>query len=135
VNCAEVREHLAAYQGPSGEPPDASVERHLATCSGCRAELARYRELSRHLASLAEDPMEPPPWLLASLIETVSNRARSRLARGRRTLRAPQLAHPKIAVAGGVVVAGVAGALAIRARRRRQRASLRQRLRAAAARA
>ncbi|MGH2732176.1 MAG: hypothetical protein ACRDJG_04410 [Actinomycetota bacterium] len=125
MNCAEVRERLAAYEERSGEAHDALVEGHLSVCSGCRTDLACFQELGLRLASLAQDPMEPPSWLLPTLIDMVSNRARSGRALPRR---AAQLADPRVALAGGaLLVAGVAGVVAIRVRRRRN--ALRRKLR------
>lgn len=135
MNCAEVRECLAAYHEQLEEARDASVEGHLSTCSGCRIDLARYRELGLRLASLAEDLMEPPPWLLPTLIDAVEGVRSQHHSLGRRALRAPaQLADPRVALAGGaLLMAGVAGAVAIRVHRRRRRHSLRTRLRTAVA--
>ncbi len=147
MSCAEAREHLAAYLDPSGEARAAALEGHLAACPGCRADLARYQELGRRLASLAKDPIDPPPWLLPTLLEGVQEACtranRWSLSRWPNSLesaralrrRVARLADPRVALAGGVVVAGVAGALAIRTRRRRHRHTLRRRLRAAVARA
>lgn len=124
----EVREYLPAYAEQANGPRASAVEEHLRTCGDCRAVLEQYRELSSELGGLAEANIEPPAWLLGTLIETVSERA-SRVAVIR--ARADKLTDPKV-VAGGAVVAGLAGALLLRGMRRRRR-SIRQRVREALA--
>ncbi|MGH9197665.1 MAG: anti-sigma factor family protein [Acidimicrobiia bacterium] len=124
----EVREYLPAYADQAQGPRAAAVEEHLRTCGDCRAVLEQYRELEFGLGSLAETNIEPPAWLLGTLIETVSERA-TRVAAIR--ARADKLSDPRV-VAGGAVVAGVAGALLLRGMRRRRR-TLRQRVREALA--
>lgn len=126
MECREVREYLPAYVEQAAGPRASDVEEHLRTCAGCRVELEQYKEMSVQVASLASTLIEPPAWLLGTLIETVGERAqRLSVIRHRRR----SLAQPRtIATGGAVVAAGVAGALLIRRLTRRRRRLLRQRV-------
>lgn len=130
MQCLEVREHFPAYvDQPAGLPagPAArAISAHLRSCPGCQADLDAYRRLGAALATLPEHPVEPPAWLLGSVISTVrAERARHGITHGiahRVRTRVPEsLTKPRVAVAGGaVLLAGVAaGALLLRSRSRR----------------
>jgi hypothetical protein len=56
MDCAQARISLGAYVLAALEPAErAAVDAHLATCEGCRAELASIEDLPTWLASLSED--------------------------------------------------------------------------------
>ena len=118
MECREVRGYLPAYVEQAGGPRSGLVDSHLQSCSGCRAELEQFRELSTGLSQLVEHPVEPPAWLLGTLTETISERA-GRLAAIRQ--RTEKITDPKVVAGGAILVAGVAGALLMRGRRRRRR--------------
>lgn len=127
----EVREYLPAYADQAGGPRASAVEEHLRTCADCRGQLEQYRSMAVSLRSLAEHRVEPPAWLLGTLLETIGERAERRAAIRQKTER---IADPGALVAGGALVAaGLAGALVFRGIRRRRRASLRRRLQEALA--
>lgn len=126
MECREVREYLPAYDEQAEGPRAGAVESHLRTCNDCRTELEQFRELGQQMHALATEVIEPPAWMLGTLIETVGERA-ARLealrARSRRLTDAGRrLTHPRnLATGGALVVAGLAGALLMRGMRRRRR--------------
>lgn len=128
MECREAAEHLAAcVDEPSGLPtgPAArAIDAHLRSCASCRADLENYRRLGAALSGLATHTVEPPAWLLDSVLERVNARRRAQDA----------LTAPRVAAAGGaaLLLAGLAtGAVLLRGRRRRR--GLTTRLRAATA--
>lgn len=123
MECREVREYLPAYVEQAFGPRAATVDTHLDSCPGCRRELEQYRELGAEMKSLADHQVEPPAWLLGTLIETVSERA-TRISENR--ARREQLTDPKVIAGGAVVAAGIAGALLMRGRKRRRRGMTRR---------
>jgi len=138
VECREAAEHFPAFVGQpglfSGGPASRAVEAHLQGCARCRGELGQYHELNQALATLATRTIEPPAWLLPSLIDSVHGHALRRLRVPSALREAPErLADPRLAAAGGaLLLAGLAaGAVLVRGRRRRRR-SLTTQLRAAA---
>jgi anti-sigma factor RsiW len=111
VRCTEAREMIPAYM-QSGEG-SLAVRRHLSSCPDCRAELRRYEALAGGLSQMRSVAAEPPlslkPALLA--IPNSENRVeavRTHIARNRRSYTG----------AAAVAVAGAAGALVWRSRRR-----------------
>lgn len=116
MECREVGGYLPAYADRDPVPSD--VETHVEGCERCRSELTEFRELSAGLALLEDHPVEPPAWLLGTIIETVGEKA-TRLAAIRE--RTQKLADPKVLAGGAILAAGVAGALLYRGRRRRRR--------------
>lgn len=118
MGCREVREYLPAYVELSGGPRSELVDHHLRTCASCRAELEQFRELSSDLSGLADHVVEPPSWLLGTLTETVAEKA-SKVAAFR--AKTEKVTDPKVIAGGAILVAGVAGALMVRGRRRRRR--------------
>jgi anti-sigma factor RsiW len=65
MRCAEVRAALPAFAGEGYA--SLALRRHLASCSACAAEMARYERLRDALADLREVTASPPAGLLASL--------------------------------------------------------------------
>lgn len=119
MECREVREYLPAYVEQAGGSLARDVDRHLATCTECSAELEQHREMQSALGVLATQTLEPPSWLLGTLTDTITQRAARR-----ETIRnaAQRVREPKVVVTGGALVAaGLAGALLMRGRRRRRR--------------
>ena len=111
-DCAEIRHALGVYILGAISPADRStVERHLARCADCRAELAGLAALPGRLGSVPAADMtkmaaderrgeRPPDVLLQTLLD--------RAARIRRRLRWRRLAVASAAVliVGGGAVAG-----------------------------
>jgi anti-sigma factor RsiW len=130
VEHREIREYLPAYVDEAKGPRASAVEEHLQTCEECRADLERYRQIMSGLESLETLTQDPPPWLYGSIIDAVRSRARQAITRKSQLNR---LRNPRVAAAGAVVAAGVAGAVAVRLMKRRRRRSAWQRLRASLA--
>lgn len=89
MRCEEIIEMLPAYAGEGDQ--SLAIRRHLSRCPECRAEREHYASLAASLSSLSNQPVEPPPGLMRSLI-TIPERsnspvrtARSHLSRNRRT--------------------------------------------------
>jgi hypothetical protein len=91
-------------------PEREDFEVHLATCSECAGELARYREVLSAAGSLRDEVIEPPPGFVARVVSTAERpglRWRADLRRYARDRRV----HVAAASLGGVVVG--AGAIAL----------------------
>ena len=104
MRCSTVREKLPALTEVA--LPD-RVNRHIARCAECRAEAARYEELSGALGALASAPIEPPADLhpaLVAIAHAPRRLMRSHLSRNRRTY----------LKGAAVAAAGMAGAFAIK---------------------
>ncbi len=70
VRCEQVRELLPEYVD-LGPRPAGEVERHLASCSSCGAELAGYQRLLSSLEDLRAVELEPAPEFLDRTLEAV----------------------------------------------------------------
>ena len=108
MRCDEVREELPAYAG--GEA-SLAVRRHLSTCADCRAELARYEELTSAMASLEAVTAEPPAGLKRALLAIPDEQ--TRVAQVRK-----HVARNRTAYLGGAGAVAVAAAGAVLLRRR-----------------
>lgn len=72
VEQQHVTDLLPAYSLGALDEPDATrVERHLAVCSSCQAELAQYRRVRDRIA-LAAPLVEPSPHLHRRLVERIA---------------------------------------------------------------
>ncbi len=118
VSCDHVADALPAVVDGL-EVADLDVQRHVAACLRCQAELVQYRKVLRALHQLRTEVLEPAPGLLpdilASLEAAGERRAMHHLLNGRR-----------VAYVGGIAAATAAGAagaivLASRARSRKVR--------------
>jgi len=100
-----------------GEPaPDPHLARHVESCIGCQAELARYRRVARLLGQLRHECEELPPGLVADVLTSVERAARRRAARRAHAGR-------RAALAGGVAAALAAAGVAAASLARHQGAS------------
>lgn len=111
MKCAEIREVLPAYERDS--QASLAVRRHLAFCSDCKREVARYRELHSGLEGLRAGSVEVPGELSQTLFEIPSTQSlvgsvRTHVARNRRAY-----------VGGAALAAGALGATIWRLRSRR----------------
>lgn len=113
MRCEEVQEMLPAYVR-DGET-SLTVRRHVSRCPDCKQELARYEALLGAMSSLQSNVVETPLSLKASLL-AIPEKAGSL-----DTVRA-HVARNRNAYLGGaaaaVAVAGAAGAVLWRSRRR-----------------
>jgi len=117
VSCDDV---AAALPGivDGDQVADLDVQRHVAACLRCQAELVQYRRLLRTLHQLRTEVLEPAPGLVPEVLAAIEaageRRAMHHLLNGRR-----------VAYVGGIAAATAAGAagaiLANRARHRRVR--------------
>ena len=122
MKCAEIRELLPAYARE--QQPSLAVRRHLAGCSACRTELARYKELETGLAEMRVSVVEVPPALSAKLVAVPAGQGVVELFRDRATSARTHVARNRAAYVGGAVaVAGALGATLWRARARRPAAA------------
>lgn len=110
VRCDEIAARLPAIMA-GGAPADGEVVAHVETCLRCHAELARYRKLLRMLGQLRSQAVDPPPGLLAEVIEALDAAARRRVVRSLLTGR-------RIAYASGVGAALTAATLVLLLRER-----------------
>lgn len=119
MSCDDVADALPAIVDGL-EVAEIEVQRHVAACLRCQAELVQYRKVLRMLHGLRTEVFEPTPGLvpdiLAALEAAGERRAIHHLLNGRR-----------VAYVGGIAAATAAGAagaiLASRARRRVRLAS------------
>jgi hypothetical protein len=119
VSCDDVADALPGIVDGL-EVAEIEVQRHVAACLRCQAELVQYRKVLRMLHELRTEVLEPTPGLvpdiLAALEAAGERRAIHHLLNGRR-----------VAYVGGIAAATAAGAagaiLASRARKRMRLAS------------
>ena len=65
MTCEEIREMLPAYAERGAAT--LAVRRHLARCTDCRTELARYTAISSSLSDLRHAVAEPPASVLRAI--------------------------------------------------------------------
>lgn len=92
------------------QPVDLAAQRHIETCLGCQAEVARYQKMLRALGDLREVRVHAPAGLLEDTLAGVGGPAVIRVLSARK----------KAALAGalGAVAAGTAATAVVLARRR-----------------
>ena len=118
MKCAEIKESLPAFDRE--QQPGLAVRRHLAACSDCRAELARYKELAGGLHEMAASVVEVPPALTESLMAIPSERTVLSNVRERASTARTHVTRNRAAYLGGAVaLAGAVGATLWRVRTRR----------------
>jgi hypothetical protein len=117
VSCDHVAAALPAIVDGL-EVADLDVQRHVAACLRCQAELVQYRKLLRTLHQLRTEVLEPAPGLLPDILAAMG-------AAGERRAIHDLLNGRRVAYVGGIAAATAAGAagaiLATRARSRRVR--------------
>ena len=117
VTCDQVADALPGIVD-GDDVADLDVQRHVAACLRCQAELVQYRRLLRTLHQLRTEVLEPAPGLVPEVLAAIEaageRRAMHHLLNGRR-----------VAYVSGIAAATAAGAagaiLANRARHRRVR--------------
>jgi hypothetical protein len=113
VRCDEVASRLPSIMA-GAVVADSAVVEHVETCLACHAELARYRKMLRMLGQLRFQPADPPPGLLADVLEALDAAARRRVVRSLLTGR-------RVAYASGIAGAAAVAALVVAARVRSTR--------------
>lgn len=122
MNCRDAVDQFPGLADAAGIPAGSqarALSAHLSSCVACRAELAQYRELNAALATLAARTIDPPAWLLPSLLDGVARRNARRHPIPAATA---ALTRPRVAAAGGaaILLAGLAtGAVVLLGRHRR----------------
>ncbi len=100
------------------EVAELDVQRHVAACLRCQAELVQYRKVLRALHQLRTEVLEPAPGLVPDILAAIG-------AAGERRAIHDLLNGRRVAYVGGIAAATAAGAagaiLASRARSRRVR--------------
>ena len=119
VSCDHVADALPAIVDGL-EVADLEMQRHVAACLRCQAELVQYRKVLRTLHQLRTEVLEPAPGLLPDILAALG-------AAGERRAIHDLLNGRRVAYVGGIAAATAAGAagaiLASRARRRVRLAS------------
>ncbi len=107
VSCAEVAGMLPMVLDGWSAAPEQVVD-HVGSCLRCQSELAKYHKLLRLLNQLRAHRVEPPPGVVADVLDALEKAAQRRVIRsvltGRRLVYAGALA----ASAGAVVAVTVA---------------------------
>ena len=118
MKCSEIRELLPAYA--RDQQPTLAVRRHLASCSDCRADLARYKQIESALDGMRTAVVEVPPDLTTKLVAIPQSQRVVSLVRERASTARTHVARNRAAYVGGAVaVASALGATIWRVRARR----------------
>ena len=129
MNCEQVSTYLPGIAGDElGAETVRWIDAHLGSCVSCRAEATRYRSVAAGLVAVKEHEIEPPAFLVDSILDRVD------AERNRRLLPIPPAIVPAelvrlaqenrdaiTSVAGVAVAAGAAYALWRTMRRSRLR--------------
>ena len=81
---------------------DRKERNHVEKCANCQLELGNYRKLLKSMQGLRMEVLEPNPGLLASILANVSERGEQHSVRA-------IISGRRVAYAGGIAVAAVAG--------------------------
>lgn len=108
MRCEEIRSLLPGMG--DGGPVDLQAQRHIETCLGCQAEVARYQKMLRALGELREVRLHAPTGLLEETLSGIGGASVIRVMSSKQ----------KAALAGalGAVAAGAAATAVVLARRR-----------------
>ena len=114
MRCEEVRPLLPELA--EGIPAEPEVERHLATCSSCSAELEGYRMLVTEMSALRDVVTEPPPGFLGRVLAEIP--AMSRRSVIKRVASDERFQYAALSLGGALVGAAAMGLLWRRSARR-----------------
>jgi anti-sigma factor RsiW len=76
--CARFSPYLSAAADEVDVATMLAVDEHLASCSGCRAEAARFLAIRRSLGEIAHRDPEPPADLVPAILARTSEHPRRR---------------------------------------------------------
>ena len=80
MNCEQVSPYLPGLAGDElGAETVRWIDAHLGSCASCRAEAKRYRSVAAGLTAVAEREIEPPAFLVDSILERVDAERNRRL--------------------------------------------------------
>jgi anti-sigma factor RsiW len=120
VRCDDVA--LLLPEAVDGDAPVAlPVQRHVASCLRCQAELARYRRMLRGLQLLRTQYLEPAPGVLSQTLAAIGEASEQRAIRS--LLSGRRLAYVG-AVGGALAAATATTAAAVLLARAKRRAAL-----------
>ena len=115
MRCEQVRPLLPELA--EGVPREAGdVERHLATCTSCSAELQGFRSLIAEMGALRDVVTEPPPEFLGRVLAEVSDAPQRSVLR--RVASDERFQYAALSLGGAVVGAAAIGLLWRRSARR-----------------
>jgi anti-sigma factor RsiW len=114
MKCEQVRPHLPELA--EGIPADPEVERHLATCSTCPAELVGYRSIVAQMGALRDVVTEPPPGFLERMLAEVPYMSRRSMLK--RVTSDERFQYAALSLGGALVGAAAIGLLRRRSARR-----------------
>jgi len=118
TSCDEVQTFLSAYEHQVDFADRSSLEQHVGSCPNCQSELEKFEEIRNALGALKEEAIDPPMWLMESIVQRVTERAAHIAAMNRVK---QEISSPKVVSGSALLVAGLAGALILRGRRRKRR--------------
>jgi predicted anti-sigma-YlaC factor YlaD len=79
MNCEQVAPYLPGIAGAElGAESQRWIDAHLQTCASCRAEAGRYRSVAAGMTALSQREVEPPAFLVDSILERVESEAHRR---------------------------------------------------------
>ena len=80
MNCEQVSPYLPGLAGDElGAETVRWIDAHIGSCASCRAEAQRYRSVAAGLAAVAEREIEPPAFLVDSILDRVDAEKNRRL--------------------------------------------------------
>ncbi len=114
MRCEQVRPLMPELA--EGVLPDAEVERHLARCASCSAQLEGYRGLVAEMGALREVVIEPPPGFLGRVLAEVPDAVRPSVLK--RVASDERFQYAAFSLGGALVGAAAMGLLWRRSARR-----------------
>jgi anti-sigma factor RsiW len=114
MRCEQVRPLMPELA--EGLPAESEVERHLATCASCSAELQGYRSIVAEMAALRDVVTEPPPGFLGRVLAEVPDAARRSVLK--RVASDERFQYAALSLGGALVGAAAIGLLWRRSARR-----------------
>ena len=114
MRCEQVRPLMPELA--EGLPAEAEVERHLATCASCSAELQGYRSIVAEMSALRDVVTEPPPGFLGRVLAEVPDAARRSVLK--RVASDERFQYAALSLGGALVGAAAIGLLWRRSARR-----------------
>ena len=114
MRCEQVRPLMPELA--EGLPAEAEVERHLATCASCPAELQGYRSIVAEMGALRDVVTEPPPEFLGRVLAELPDAARRSVLK--RVASDDRFQYAALSLGGALVGAAAIGLLWRRSARR-----------------